>query len=82
MGYWIAQSSRAMTTKREVLGELGADRLDQIEALPGEAAVIVRLPPEMAVGCGARINRASQAKMLPDAARAQIHYAAQSLFEL
>ena len=67
---------------RPALGELGADRLDQIETLPGKAAVIVRLPSEMAVSRGALIDRAPKAEMLPDAARAQIHDPPQRLLEL
>src|SRR5262245_19555989 len=71
-----------MTRKREALRKLGADRLDQIEALPGKSAVIVRLPAEMAVGRGALIDRPTEPEMLPDAAWAQIHYAPERLLEL
>src|SRR5262249_61997426 len=58
------------------------DRFDQVEALPGEAAVIVRLPAEMAVSCGAFIDRAAEIEVLPDTTRAQIHDPPQRLFEL
>src|SRR5262249_58645720 len=58
------------------------DRFDQVEALPGEAAVIVRLPAEMAVSCGAFIDRAAEIEVLPDATWAQIHDPPQRLFEL
>src|SRR5262249_31862767 len=61
---------------------LGADWLDEIELLPGEAAVIVGLAPEMTVSCGALVDRTGELKVLPDAARAQVHHLAQSLLKL
>ncbi len=54
------------------LTQLGPDRLDEIEPLPGKAAVIVGLPPEMSVSGGTLVDRAAKLEMLPDAARAEI----------
>ena len=54
---------------RLLLGE-PAQILDEIGALPGEAAIGLRRAAEMAVGAGARVDRAVEPEMLADAARA------------
>src|SRR6185369_7485719 len=64
------------------LGQLGADRLDEIESLPRKAAIIVGLASKMAIGSRALVDRAGELEMLPDAARAQIHDLVQSLLKL
>lgn len=50
------------------------ERLDQVSALPREAAVGFGGAAEVAVGRGTRINRAVKAKMRADAAGRQVHH--------
>jgi len=49
-------------------GDFGLQFLDQIELLPREAAIGVRLAAEVAVGRSARVNRLVQAEMLTNTA--------------
>src|SRR3954470_7373771 len=58
------------------------ERLDEVGLLPGEAALIVRRAAEMAVGRGARIDRAVEVEMGADTARGQVHRLGDSLLEL
>lgn len=58
------------------------ERFDEIGLLPGEAALIVGRAAEMAVGRGARVDRAVEIEMGADAARGQVHRLGDGLLEL
>src|SRR3954454_11654291 len=52
--------------------ESALQRIDEIELLPREAAIGLRLAAEMAVGRGAHVDRLVEAEMGADAARREI----------
>src|SRR5262249_13653424 len=62
--------------------EGGLQAGDEIEALPGEAAVLLRLAAEMSIGGGPGIDRLVQAEVLADAAGREVHQLAQGLHQL
>src|SRR5262245_30068483 len=55
---------------------------DEIEPLPGEAAIGLRRPSEMAIGGGARVDRLVKPEMRADAARRQVHQLLQDARQL
>src|SRR5437763_15791570 len=57
---------------REDLLESALQRIDEIELLPREAAIGLRLAAEMAVGRGAHVDRPVEAEMGAGAARREI----------
>src|SRR5689334_3829079 len=57
-----------MTTGRTALRQ-PLQRLGEVGALPGEAALVVRLAAEVAVGGGARVDRPVQLQVFADGAR-------------
>src|SRR5689334_24745576 len=67
-------NARALRQTLEVLHQDGL--------LPREAAILVGLAAEMAVGGGAGIDRLVEVEMLADAARLEIHHFSEALFEL
>src|SRR5450432_2020664 len=72
-------SPQASGRVRSVEG--GSQAFDEIEPLPGEAAIGIGLAPEMAIGGGAGIDRLVEAEMLTDAAGREIHQFLQHLGE-
>ena len=50
---------------------------DQIDLLPGEAAIGIGLTTKMAIGSGAGIDRTVELQMLTDTAWAEVHQVAQ-----
>src|SRR5689334_16361183 len=68
------RSTAGIVNLRQVL-ELGGD----VGLLPREAAILVRLAAEMAVGGRARIDRLVEAEVRTDAARTQVHHFAEAL---
>src|SRR3954454_18320332 len=64
------------------LAEYRLEALGEVRALPGEAAVGIRLTAEMAIGRGAGIDRPAEAEMRADAARGEIHGVHEDGFEL
>src|SRR3954470_12496064 len=58
------------------------ERLDQVGFLPGEAALVIGRTAEMAVGRGARVDRAIEIEMAADAARGEVHRLGGGLLEL
>src|SRR6478609_5888025 len=57
------------------------ERFDEVRLLPGEAALVVRRAAEMAVGRGARVDRAVEVEMAADAARGEVHRLGGGLLE-
>src|SRR6266540_6176557 len=55
--------------------------LDEVGLLPGEAALIIRSSPEVAVSRGPCVDRAIELEMLAYAARRQVHDLGESLFD-
>src|SRR5262249_23003289 len=56
--------------------------IDEIGAFPGEAAIGLRRPAEMAIGTGSRVDRPVEAEMLANATRRKVHDLVKHLFEL
>src|SRR4051794_19107493 len=63
-------------------GERGLQAGHEIRFLPGEAAILLRLAAEMAVGGGPGVDRLVEAEVLANTARGKIHELAQRLHQL
>src|SRR6202171_4139072 len=77
----VSAFMRGTSLPRIFLLQRRADLRREVGPLPGEAAVLFRRAPEMAVGRGAGIDRLVEAEMLANSARRKIHDLAERLFQ-